>query len=299
VTTIALFSSLLAFFLTQQPSFELANLTGSKLAMHVSSPAPKVHLHVKDGDTVYIGDMQVKIMHVPGHTPDSIALYLPEVGHLYSGDTILIGGTGRTDFAGGDPAQSYDSIQRMFQLPDDTIMWPGHDYRGYRSSTIGHEKRTNPRAGGGKSRDEYIGIMNNLGLPLPEKIMEALQLNISAVEDTQMKLPTISELIEIHQLEAQKVAELIQEPGERPIIVDVREPSEFEGEHIPGSINLPLLQLTKRYQELEQFKGQDIICVCRAGVRSTTAAALLTGFGFPNVKNMRGGMLAWQKLNVS
>ena len=123
-------------------------LTEAKLAMHENAPAPKVKVHMRDGDVLRVGDIEVKVMHTPGHTPDSIALYLPRLGHLYSGDTLMIGGTGRTDFAGGDPGQSYDSIQRMFALPEDTVLWPGHDYRGNVSSTIGHEKRTNPRAGG-------------------------------------------------------------------------------------------------------------------------------------------------------
>lgn len=278
--------------------FELAMLTEGKLAMHENAPAPKVKVHVRDGDVLRVGDIEVKVMHTPGHTPDSIALYLPRLGHLYSGDTLMIGGTGRTDFAGGDPGQSYDSIQRMFALPEDTVLWPGHDYRGNVSSTIGHEKRTNPRAGGGKTRDEYIHIMNNLGLPLPQKIMEALQCNVSASNDTAMKFPTIAELNEIRQLEPKLVRQLLAESDDkRPVVVDVRQPDEVDGElgHIPGSITLPLSELTKRYQELEQYKGRNIICVCRAGVRSTTAAALLTGLGFPNIHNMRGGMLAWNQ----
>lgn len=203
----------------------------------------------------------------------------------------------------------------MFQLPEETVLWPGHDYRGNVSSTIGQEKRTNPRAGGGKTREEYINIMNNLGLPLPEKIMEALQCNVSAAHDTAMKFPTIAELNKIRQLEPKtvdhclpslvsvqltflnQVSAMIQdEANNRPVVVDVRQPHELADiPSIPGSIQIPLAELPKRAQELEAYKNRSIICVCRAGVRSTTAAALLTGLGFSNVNNMRGGMLAWHK----
>lgn len=289
-------------------SFELTRLTGSRVVMHETAPAPKVQVHVRDGDNLKVGKIPIQIFHTPGHTPDSIALHLPNQRVLYTGDTILIGVTGRTDFAGGDPGQSYDSIQRLLSLPDDTTIFPGHDYRGNTTSTVGIEKMKNPRIAG-KTREEYIGIMNNLGLPLPQKIMEALQCNTGAVNDNEMKFPTITELNAIRQLEPNAVRDMIANNNYNktnnnnnnkgtnsslsPVIVDVRQKDEYESEHIPGSILIPLNELPKRYTELEEYKGRKIICVCRAGVRSTTAAALLTGLGFADVNNLKGGMLAW------
>jgi len=140
--------------------------------MHAKAPMPSADCYVQDGDKIKLGGTTLDMLYTPGHTPDHLAMYDGE--RVYTGDLLLIGGTGRTDFAGGDAGESFDSItEKIFTLPDDTVLLPGHDYRGNTASTVGTEKASNPRLAG-KSRSDYIAIMNDLGLPLPEQIMEAI-----------------------------------------------------------------------------------------------------------------------------
>ena len=144
-----------------------------------------VHRHVDDGDRVALGGAELRVLHTPGHTPDSISLALP--GAVLTGDVLLIGGSGRTHFAGGDPGQSYDSVAgKLFALPDDTAVWPAHDYEGRTSSTIGAERTGNPRFAG-RTRDQYVELMHQLGLSLPERIQKVLQVNQSGFDDRDVR----------------------------------------------------------------------------------------------------------------
>ena len=218
---------------------------------------------------------------------------------MFTGDTLLIGGTGRADFAGGDAGAQYDAITKeLFALPDETLVFPAHDYRGNHQSTIGREKTTNPRLAG-RSRAQYVDIMNNLGLPLPDKIQEALQANQSAIEDDSIKFPELAQLSKIRQISAAELQARIT--GESPpILLDVREEEEYSDElgHIHGSRLIPLKQVPAKAVELGELKNSEVVVICRAGVRSSTAAAILTGLGFEHVSNLKGGMLAWNELGL-
>ena len=273
-------------------AFLLKDLTDARLVMHRRAPVPVATEHVDDGDTIRVGDLEVKVLYTPGHTPDGISLYVD--GRVFTGDTLLIGGTGRADFAGGDSGSQYDAIAgKLFALPDETIVYPAHDYRGNTKSSIGDEKRANPRIAG-RSRDEYVALMASLNFPLPEKIQEVLQPNQSAIEDDKTKFPDLAQLNSVRQLSAQDVAARIKS-SPAPVILDVREPQEYKGElgHIGGSTLIPLRDLADRAGELIVHKGRPIIVVCRSGVRSTTAAAMLSGLGFDDVYNLQGGMIDW------
>jgi sulfur dioxygenase len=276
---------------------ELADLAQAPVAMHVRAPAPHVSIHLNDGEVVRCGETELRVLHTPGHTPDSISIAAE--GRVFTGDCLLIHGTGRADFAGGDPGEEYDSITRkLFALPDSTIVFPAHDYRGHSQSTIGEEKRSNPRVAG-RSREAYIQIMNNLGLPLPEGIQEALQPNQSDV-DSGISFPNLSQLNQVRQLAPRAVYERINQPNP-PVLVDVREENEFYGDlgHIAGSRLIPLRELSERAPaELGDLKDRDIIAICRVGIRSTTAAAMLTAMGFEHVSNMKGGMLDWNEARL-
>ncbi len=271
---------------------DLKLLTDCRIARHVRAPQPNVDLHLEDGDELKIGNLTAKVLDTPGHTPDSVSLYIHD--RVFTGDCLLIGGTGRTDFAAGDPGHQYDSItQKLFSLPDETLVYPAHDYRGNTNSTIGQEKHHNPRLAK-RSREEYIGLMTNLGLPLPEQIQEVLQINASEAEDTEIDYPSIAELNQVLQVSVENLR--IQIASEHPpLILDVREETEFNGElgHIPGSRIIPLSQLPARYEELHEHHSSRIVTVCRAGVRSTTAAAMMTALGFSKITNLKGGMVEW------
>ena len=273
-------------------AFQLRDLVDARLIMHRRAPAPAVTHHVEDGDEIAVGEVRLRVLYTPGHTPDSISLYGD--GRVFTGDVLLIGGTGRADFAGGDAGRQYDSItSKLFTLPEETLVFPAHDYRGNTSSTIGQEKRSNPRCAG-CTRQQYIDLMASLNFPMPEKIQEVLQPNQTAIDDDKAKFPDLAELNRVRQLAADEVNAQLALP-DPPLVLDVREPDEYRGQlgHIPGSLLIPLRELAGRIAELEPHRGRRIIAVCRSGVRSTTAAAMLYGLGYERVFNLKDGMVDW------
>jgi rhodanese-related sulfurtransferase len=218
---------------------------------------------------------------------------------VLTGDTLMIGGSGRTDFPGADAGDQYDSIvNRLLSLPDQTIVYPGHDYKGNTTSTIGREKRENPRLSN-KTRAEYVAIMNGLGLPFPDKIQQALQVNQSGFEADEVSFPLVAEVASLTEVQAEELAARLEGPSP-PILLDVREPEEFVGElgHIRGSLLVPLDSLAKRLPKLAGYVDRDLVVVCRAGARSATAGAILERAGFRRVLNLAGGMLAWTRKSL-
>jgi glyoxylase-like metal-dependent hydrolase (beta-lactamase superfamily II) len=137
--------------------------------------APCADVHVAHGDVLRVGAIEIQVLETPGHTDDSVSYLVGD--RVFTGDALLIRGNGRTDFQNGDAGQLYDSITRvLFALPDATLVYPGHDYKGMTVSTIGEEKRWNPRVAG-KSREDFVAIMTNLHLPMPKRIQEAVPAN--------------------------------------------------------------------------------------------------------------------------
>ena len=154
----------------------LKRATGAQTGVSQHCGASGFDRLLDDGNVVAFGKESLLVIATPGHTPGSSCFLWHD--RLLTGDTLLIGGCGRTDFQQGDPGSLYDSItHRLFTLPDDTLVYPGHDYKGRHVSTIAEEKATNPRFAG-KSRDQFIEIMNNLDLPMPGKIREAVSANL-------------------------------------------------------------------------------------------------------------------------
>jgi len=150
--------------------------TACQCAMGESSKVEGIHLKLKDDESVNIDGMKFRTLHTPGHTDDSYCFQFND--RIFTGDTLLIRGTGRTDFQNGDPYQQYASIQKkLFTLPDDTLVFPAHDYKGQTVSSIGEEKKHNPRLQV-NSADEYAEIMNNLSLPYPKKMDIAVPMNL-------------------------------------------------------------------------------------------------------------------------
>jgi len=237
------------------------------------------------------------VLFTPGHSPDSISLLAGD--RVFTGDVLMIHGTGRSDIVGGDPGQSFDSItKKLFTLPDQTLVYPAHDYRGHTSSTIGDEKRSNPRLAN-KSREQYVELMNNLGLPLPDGIQEAMQPNQSDVDSSAIAFPNLSQLNQVRQMDARELSERIS-AAEPPILIDVRDDDEYRGElgHIAGSRLVPLREFSERAAELTTLKDHQIVTICRVGMRSATAAAILTGLGCEQVWNLKGGMIEWNDAHL-
>jgi sulfur dioxygenase len=267
-------------------------LLGATVVMHRESPSPLVDRHVDDGEVLTLGGERIEVIHTPGHTPDSVSYRL--VGAVLTGDTLMVGGSGRTDFPGGDAGQQYDAVHgRLFTLPDDTIVWPAHDYRGQTSTTIGAERRSNPRYAG-RSREEYVALMAHLGLPFPEKVQQALQVNQSGFEAEEVHFPMVADVAAMPVVSPSELA-AAQAGASPPLLLDVREPEEFVGElgHIKGALHIPLDVLARRLPKLAGYLGREVVVICRSGARSATAGAILRQAGFTHVRNLGGGMLEW------
>lgn len=137
--------------------------------------APCADVHVGHGDVLHVGAIEIHVLATPGHTVDSVSYRVGD--RVFTGDALLVRGCGRTDFQNGDPRQLYASLTKvLFALPDETQVYPAHDYRGHTATTIGEEKRLNPRIAG-RSEDEFVAIMDSLHLPAPEKLDEAVPAN--------------------------------------------------------------------------------------------------------------------------
>ncbi len=265
---------------------------GAPVVMHRASPSPLTDRHVEDGDVIALGDTKIEVLHTPGHTPDSVCYRVP--GAVLTGDTLLIGGSGRTDFPGGDAGAQYDAVTgKLFTLPDETVVWPAHDYKGNKSSTIGEERAHNARFAG-RSRAQYVEVMAHLGLPFPEKVQKALQVNQSGFEEGEVLFPTVADVAKLEEITAADLASRLAGPS-RPLVLDVREPEEFTGPtgHVEGALLVPLDALEHRLPKLAGYVDREVVLVCRAGARSATAGAILQRAGFSRVRNLAGGMLAW------
>jgi sulfur dioxygenase len=158
-------------------SGKLRDRFGAQVVLHEASNAQCADILAKDGDVLKLGDREIKVLHTPGHT-DADATFQID-GVVFTGDALFVRGCGRTDFQAGSTESLYHSIQdKIFSLPDDTVIYPGHDYKGHTASTVGEEKAHNPRLGGGKDLDAFAEIMDNLNLPAPARLDESLPGNM-------------------------------------------------------------------------------------------------------------------------
>lgn len=150
---------------------------GSQAIVHRNSRSECADVLVSDSDVIKLGTQPIRVLETPGHTDTCVSYQID--GTVFTGDALLIRGCGRTDFQAGDAGTLYDSIHnRLFSLPDDTVVFPGHDYRGFSFTTIGEEKAHNPRLGNNRPKQEFVDLMNSLVLDPPAKIAEAVPGNL-------------------------------------------------------------------------------------------------------------------------
>jgi sulfur dioxygenase len=277
---------------------------GAKIAISAASGAQGADIRLADGAQVCFGGRHVTALATPGHTVGCMSFVLDDQSMAFTGDTLLIRGCGRTDFQQGSAQTLYQSIKtRIFTLPDDCLLWPGHDYRGLTSTSVAEEKAHNPRLGGDISQADFAGYMRNLNLPHPKQIDVAVPANMVCGKPADQTLATdgpdwgplnftFAGFWEIEPA-------WVEEHGAGLQIVDVREPDEFAGPlgHIASARLLPLGDLEQRAGELA--KDVPIVTVCRSGARSAQAAVLLRKAGFEKVANLAGGMLRWRAQNLS
>jgi len=255
--------------------------------------------YFKHGDQIPFGSRFIVARATPGHTNGCMTYVLDDESLAFTGDTLLIRGCGRTDFQNGDARTMYRSVQtQIFSLPEQTHLYPGHDYRGLMVTTVGEEKRYNSRLGGNTSEDDFIGYMNNLGLPHPGKIDVAVPANLKSGRPDRDTLPdadpTWAPLTYtfggIWEINANWLVDHLPEVQ----VIDVREQDEFDGPlgHIANAILLPLGNLNGQLDKIAE--DIPVVSVCRSGARSAQASVMLRGAGLTKVANLSGGMLRWR-----
>jgi glyoxylase-like metal-dependent hydrolase (beta-lactamase superfamily II)/rhodanese-related sulfurtransferase len=257
---------------------------------------------VKQGDRVAFGEHELEVRETPGHTNGCLTYVCHEAVAAFTGDALLVRGSGRTDFQQGSSARLYRSVQeQIFSLPDATTVWPAHDYRGRTATSVGEERRLNPRLGGGRSLDDFERIMRELVLPRPAKMDVAIPANLACGLAPQAQAaraaldgsfgPIALSDAGVPELPAEWVAEHVDEV----LVLDVRQPDEFTGElgHVLGSTLMPLGTLPQRAGALP--RDRPVVAVCRSGGRSGKAALQLLELGFSCVASLAGGMRRWRE----
>ena len=271
---------------------ELRDRTHCVTIMGEQSKADVVAMRVADGDKVMIEGLGLDVMYTPGHTDDSYSFLMGD--RVFTGDTLLIRGTGRTDFQNGNARAQYDSIfGRLLKLPDETLVFPAHDYKGDTVSTIGEERRFNPRLQV-RSVEEYVELMGSLRLPNPRMMDVAVPANMH---------------VGLHQEELEKQGQALSARDAiaslgRPdiLLVDLRENSE-RAKHgtLPGALHAPYPSVAENLQpggmlrEVAAATGRRIVFFCAFGERSAMAVAAAAEAGLSNTAHIAGGVDAWKK----
>ena len=272
----------------------------SKIALSKDSGADGADRYLADGEVIAFGLRTLQARATPGHTSGCMSYVLDDRSKAFTGDALLIRGCGRTDFQQGSAPLLFRSVrERLFSLPDDCQLYPGHDYRGITASSVGEEKKYNPRLALTVGEADFVGYMTNLGLPHPKLMDVAVPANLrcgrpekddmTSTADTDWA-PLAMTFAGIWELQPDWVAD---NPG-RAQLLDVREPAEFTGSlgHIAGARLVPLGSLMQRTSEIE--KDRPVVVVCRSGARSAHATLMLRNAGFAKVANLAGGMLRWR-----
>jgi glyoxylase-like metal-dependent hydrolase (beta-lactamase superfamily II)/rhodanese-related sulfurtransferase len=275
---------------------------GSKIVLSRRSGAAGADVYVDDGDIIEAASATLIVRSTPGHTDGCVTYVTKAFRMAFTGDALLIRSAGRTDFQQGDAHALYRSIkERIFTLPDDCLLYPGHDYAGRTVTTVGEEKRWNSRIGGDASEEDFTGYMQNLELPHPKQIDVAVPANLecgrpeaATTADSPSWGPVVRTFAGV--LEVDPV--WVSEHRAAVTILDVREPAELSGDlgRVDGSVHIPLGELRTRLAEVPRDKP--VVCVCRSGRRSAQACAILEKAGVSDVANATGGMIRWRALGL-
>jgi len=276
---------------------------GSQIAMAAAVGAKNVDLPLAHGDVVRFGGESLEVRATPGHTDGCLSFVLANGKAVFTGDTLLVRAAGRTDFQQGSAHRLFRSItEQLFSLPDACVVYPGHDYEGRTSSTIGEERRYNPRIGGGAREEDFVGYMDNLALPHPKQMQVAVPANLRCGEPADGAGPVgpswgpvVTTYAGIAEIAPEWVASHLTEVS----VLDVRHSSELEGElgRIDRALNVPLDELRARASEVP--RELPVVVVCQTGKRSAMAVSILRKAGLERVANMAGGMVRWRELGLA
>jgi len=272
---------------------------GSSIVVPKAGGAEGADVFLKDLDVVQFGKRGLQARATPGHTSGCTSYVLDDHSMVFTGDTLLVRGCGRTDFQQGDPRKLFTSVRtQLFSLPDQCVVYPGHDYRGLTCTSIGEEKLYNPRLAESIGMEDFAGYMKHLGLAHPKQMEEAVPANLHCgrvekrnfMDEKADWAPLTYTFAGIWEVQPNWLEEHAREVQ----IVDVREPEEFNGPlgHVPGAVLIPLGSLDGKAASLQKTKP--IVTVCRSGARSAQATVMLGKAGYERVANLSGGMLRWR-----
>lgn len=275
---------------------EIRRRTQAQTAVSAQAEVDCVDIPLEDGQELLLGERKIRVISTPGHTNTCVS-YAFE-GMLFTGDALLIRGCGRTDFQQGSSEKLFDSVHgKLFQLPDETVVYPAHDYRGHTASTIELEKKFNPRLGIRKSKEDFKKIMAELKLANPKKIHEAVPANLACGRPKDARTLHPQTVDGIPEVSCEDVLNHSSDVvGKKVRLIDVRRPEEFSNElgHIQGAELVTLgPELTKFLENGD--RSEEIVFVCRSGGRSGTATTESIKLGYKFTANMVGGMLAWNE----
>ena len=270
---------------------ELARQLSVPVVMHRASPAPFVDMRLGDGEMIALGRLRLQVLHTPGHTADSMCLLVDD--RLFTGDTLLIDATGRTDLPSGDPEALYDSLfHRVLRLDPALKVCPAHDYKGRSHSTIAQELASNPRLQK-RDRAAFVEMMRSLDLTMPTHVTEALRTNMSGGKTVSQLLAEAAATVPFMSMAELKAR--VEAAEADLIVLDVREREAYESGHVPGARLLPRGQLELRVNQELPDPTRRVLACCELGYVSTLAAATLREMGFLYAVALDGGMKAWRE----
>jgi len=282
----------------------MKNALGSRIGVEAATGAQGMDDALEDGARVAFGSRELLVRSTPGHTDGCLTFILDDESMAFTGDCLMIRGAGRTDFQQGSAAALFRSIKDViFALPETCLIYPGHDYSGRTVTTVDEERRHNPRVGGNANETDFVGYMNNLGLPHPKQIAIAVPANLQCGKPEEPPTPAqcdawgpvVRSYANLPEIDPEWVGRHLDDVE----LLDVREASELNDEelgHIAGARHIPIGELAARASELP--KGRPIVVVCRSGKRSAQGTVILRRAGLTSVANLKGGMINWAALSL-
>jgi glyoxylase-like metal-dependent hydrolase (beta-lactamase superfamily II)/rhodanese-related sulfurtransferase len=277
----------------------LKHRLGSQIGVGAATGAKGADRYLAHGDKLSFGSRHLEARATPGHTAGCMTYVMGDQSIAFTGDCLLIRGSGRTDFQQGDARALYRSVRaQIFTLPGDCLLYPAHDYRGLTVTSVAEERRFNPRLADSIAEDDFVGYMSHLGLAHPKQIDVALPANLRCgrPEDgarepsVQSWAPLTLTFAGVHEIQPA----VLEDHLDGVQVVDVREPAEWDGSlgHIPGSRLIPLGELARRAGEID--RDRPAVMACRSGARSAQAVAILQRLGYAKVANLAGGLIRWR-----
>lgn len=273
---------------------DLAARHGAQLCLHESARVAYPFRGLQDGEDLPLGQLRLRVIHTPGHRPELVSLMVvnpprsPEPSMVLTGDSMLVGDVGRPDFGGGDAEAQFNSMGKLLQLPDYVSVFPGHfegpcgkGMCGRPSTTIGFERRFSPMLH--LERENFVSALTS-GIPPRPLNMTAIEATNRGVADMKWAMLTSSPEVEMTGIDS------IARDSDS-LLIDVREPEEYQSGHLPNAINVPQADLATRLGELPRDKRLQVIC--QAGMRSLRSAQFLRQAGYPKVASVTGGTGAW------